>query len=281
MTINMDKALLDSRILNDWPLWQLSSTQLEPEHIRPLPDGLNNQCYLLQLHSGSYVLRVEGKNSEALNVDRNIEFRLHRWLSENGLAPTIRYRDANKHYWIRDYVAGQALTKQDLTLSNMQRMLSYLQHVHQLTPIEGIPVISVTAKAEYFWQLIQQQTNNAELLALKAQCQSRFAGFPSADLCLCHMDPLPANWIKTDQNQLVLLDWEYAGIGHPYWDLVTLLQLVDPATEALLLQQAGIADSRAWDFAKQQMRYLSAIWYRAQALSSDEELLIQLRAALK
>lgn len=281
MTIALDPVLLEQRILDDWALWNLCSNKPDAYNIRPLPDGLNNQCYLLQLDSGNYVLRVEGKNSEALNVDRNSEFRLHNWLHEHHLAPTIHYRDANKRYWIRDYVVGCALTKQDLTLANLHSMLSYLQNVHQLQPLENIPVISVTAKAEYFWNLIAQQTENTELLALKEQCQIRFAGFPEGELCLCHMDPLPANWIKTDQDTLVLLDWEYAGIGHPYWDLVTVLQLVDSATEALLLQQAGIADSRAWDFAKQQMKYLAAIWYRAQALISDDELLNQLRAALK
>jgi thiamine kinase-like enzyme len=35
----------------------------------------------------------------------------------------------------------------------------------------------------------------------------------------CHNDTLPDNFIKSGDNRLYLIDWEYAGLNDPVWDL--------------------------------------------------------------
>src|SRR5690554_7182365 len=98
---------------------------------------------------------------------------------------------------------------------------------------------------------------------------------PAGSLALCHMDPTPANWIKTASGELVLLDWEYAAIGHPWWDIAALIQQVKLSTEDEheLLNAYGIAQGKNWQLAQAQMDYMSVLWYGAHRYWSEDKLL--------
>ena len=93
------------------------------------------------------------------------------------------------------------------------------------------------------------------------------------------MDPTLSNWLSTQQG-LRLLDWEYAGIGHPFWDVAALA--INPGLSEQqrdrLIKGYGIRKDHKWYLAEAQMRWLSALWYRAQGLWSDRELLAYLES---
>tara|TARA_B100001245_G_C22581172_1_gene288885 strand:- start:259 stop:570 length:312 start_codon:yes stop_codon:yes gene_type:complete len=95
------------------------------------------------------------------------------------------------------------------------------------------------------------------------------------------MDPLPANWIENDAGELILLDWEYAAIGHPLWDIAALFQAAGLSQEqehSLLLDGLNQKYNASWRQAKRQMQYLSVLWYGAQRLWSAEHLAQELSA---
>ncbi|MCD8521716.1 MAG: phosphotransferase [Saccharospirillaceae bacterium] len=273
-------------ILNDWPQWKLCSEAPAPDNISPLPGGLTNHCYRLRLPEGEYVLRVEGRNSRALDINRAAELKVHHLVADHGLTPAIRFRSETRHYWIRDYVPGMPLTQQQLHLPLLLTMAQQLQQLHQLPSPPGVPALSISEKAGRYWDTITAQcavmdassVAAEELLALRGPLQSLLSGAPDNQRCLCHMDPTAPNWIQTADSKLVLLDWEYAAIGHPLWDLAALLQGVDLSAddEQTLLQAYGLKHYRGWEFAKTQMSYLAALWYRAQGLWSDRELIAYL-----
>ena len=269
-------------LLNDWSEWPFCAEKPRTDQVIPLPSGLTNQCFLLRLKGGQYVLRLEGRNSRALDINREAEYRIHRLLAAKGITPAIRYRSPDHHYWVRDYVPGHSLQKQDLTLQRLLNMVEQLRRVHELPKPDAIPEISVSRKAGYYWDNIAVQTDNEELLSLRVELQNRMRGAPGDERCLCHMDPTAANWIETADGKLVLLDWEYAAIGHPLWDLAALLQDADlsETEEAQILRAYGLQNIRQWEFARAQMSYLAALWYRAQGYWNDEELTVYLQGLM-
>lgn len=262
------------QILSEWPAWGLSNEAPLPEQLRPLPGGLTNRCYLLHLGDADYVLRIEGHNSEALDINRQSEWLVHQLVAGKGLTPEVRYRSPSGHYWLRDYVPGQSLNAADLTLPRLMVMVQQLHQLHGLPLPDGIPALRISDKASHYWNIISTFAGD-ELLALRAPLQSLLGGFPDERRCLCHMDPLPANWILTPADQLVLLDWEYASVGHPLWDIAALLQSANltGGEEKQLLTACGIADNREWQLARAQVSYLSALWYGAQQMWREKELL--------
>ena len=275
------------KILSEWPQWSLCATPPARSQLKPLPGGLTNQCFLLTLGSGQYVLRIEGQNSGALDINRASEWLVHRLVAGKGLTPSVRYRSApdradGLQYWIRDYVPGHSLRSDELTLNRLMQMAAQLSLLHDINPPDDVPLLSVSNKASHYWNIISANTRNDELLALRAPLQSVLGGMPDNRRCLCHMDPLPANWILTPDDDLVLLDWEYAAIGHPLWDIAALLQNagLNEEDESKVLYAYGIRDDRAWALAREQMNYLSALWYGAQGIWSERELEVYLTGLL-
>jgi len=270
-----DEAL--QTILNDWQDWAFCRYQPSLAQVAPIIGGLTNHCYRLRLAEGDYVLRIEGKNSRALDIDREQEYSIHKLVAAAGLTPPVVFRSnpESTNYWLRPYVEGTPLNEADLKPAMVVRLAQYLKRLHQLPVDSHLKTLDITAKAIRYWQIIN--TSNHELLTLKSKLQKALAGMPSEELCLIHMDPTKPNWIHTPDDKLVLLDWEYACLGHPLWDLATLLQDAHLSTDE---ENALIADSpfsqAEWSFAKRQITYLTVLWYRAQDLSSDADLTHQL-----
>lgn len=269
-----------AKALADWPLWPFAAAPIRAEQVSRLNGGLTNECYLLTLDCGQYVLRVAG--GAELDINREAEYQIHSLLAARQLTPAVRYKAADNSYWLRDFVQGESLSAADLHIPNLHLMLAALQQVHRLKPLPEVPVLSINAKAEQYWQTINGQYT-VDFSALKSALQQQFQHAPSPELCLCHMDPTPGNWIKTSAGLLVLLDWEYAALGHPWWDIAAVLQdaPLSAEDEGAILSTYGItAAEPGWQLAKAQMRYLTVLWYGAQHSYSSTQLHQALTALL-
>ena len=268
---NLPLPLLN--ILADWQQWQLCEQPPTAEQIKAMPEGLTNQAFLLQLDSGNYVLRIASSNSEKLDINRHAEFQIHQCLAQAGLTAKVRYKAPDNSYWLRDYIEGRSLTVADLTVPNLHLMAHRLKQVHQLPLLQNIPQLKIEEKAEHYWQMIEKNYSD-DVLKLRPELQHNLAGFPAGKLSLCHIDPTPANWIQTASGELVLLDWEYAAIGHPWWDVAALLQQAEITTaeEKELLKIYGIDQNEHWLLAQAQMHYMAVLWYGAQGYWTEEKL---------
>ena len=79
-----------------------------------------------------------------------------------------------------------------------------------------------------------------------------------------HGDPVLENFLQTPDG-LVLIDWEYAGMGDPAWDLAYLALAADmtPSEEAALLAAYGAPDIilRRLHLYRMAAAVLSALWF--------------------
>ena len=268
-------------ILVDWQKWQLCQAQPRADQIKVMPTGLTNQAYLLQLETGNYVLRIASRNSEKLDINRQAEFQIQQCLAQAGLTAKVRYKAPDNSYWLRDYVEGRSLTADDLTMPNLRLMVRTLKQIHQLPVRQETPQLKVEEKAEHYWQMLEQSLRT-DMQALRLELQEKMAGFPAGQLSLCHLDPTPANWIQKTSGELVLLDWEYAAIGHPWWDIAALLQQAELSSSQKheLLSSYGISQDHNWRLAQAQMGYMSVLWYGAQGYCSAAQIKQQLQNLL-
>jgi thiamine kinase len=267
-------------LLEDWAKWNVCDRRPDVGQVEPLPGGLTNQSFLLHLESGDYVLRLEAGNSDELDIHRDVEYLVHQQAAVLGLVPKILYRrrDPDK-YWIRQYLKGEMVRRETTSDSVLDEMAQRLHRLHQVYADERIPELSISAKAQRYWLAIQQHANgqlSAELDALFPRLQRLLSRAPDDALCICHMDPTLSNWIKT-ANGLQLVDWEYAALGHPLWDLAVLVQdaKLDDLQQQRLLSRYfadGGFDRHAWRHAQTQMKYIAALWYGAQGIWSLRDL---------
>ena len=266
--------------LDDWPLWGLTTKPVESHQLTQLMGGLTNTNYQLSLDSGEYIIRMGAENTQALGIDREIEKAVHQLVSSLQFTSVLRYCDDDNRYWIRDYIEGEALiddssfghAESTISDSSLVYMVEQLKALHQ-TPLElPLPKVNISDKADAYWNILEARQADDEMLKMKALMQVAMSEPPAGKFCLCHLDPVPANWLYTAEG-LKLLDWEYAGLGHPLWDLAALLQGIvqsmgaqyEENIEQRIIELYGIEDLTAWRRAKVQMEYLSSLWYKAQS----------------
>lgn len=267
-------------LLDDWAKWKACDRRPDIGQIEPLPGGLTNQSFILHLDNGDYVLRLEAGNSDELDIHRDVEYLVHQQAAVLGLVPKILYRSRDDDkYWIRQYLDGEVVRGDTLNDNVLDEMARLLHKLHQVHADERIPVLSISAKAQRYWLAIQQHASGQlppELDALYQRLQRFLSRAPDDTLSICHMDPTLGNWIKTT-NGLQLVDWEYAALGHPLWDLAALVQdakLSEQQQQRLLnhyFSGEGF-DRHAWRHAQTQMKYIAALWYAAQGIWSLREL---------
>lgn len=273
------KISLDD-VLDDWPLWGLAKSPVEASQVSVLEGGLTNTCYKLSLSSGDYIIRISADNTKELGIDRNIEKVIHQFVSSLNFTSKLRYCDDENRYWIRDFIEGESLAvsgQQDdlpISLNVLSYMIEQLRMLHQVTCDIHLPSVNISEKAEAYWQVIEKKQPDNEILKMKGLMQVAMSEPPEGDFCLCHLDPVLANWLYTPTG-LQLLDWEYAGFAHPLWDLAALFQGIKNSLtnnipsivsnlENQILQLYGVEDLVAWRRANVQMEYLSSLWYQAQ-----------------
>ncbi len=271
------------QVLDDWPLWGLSTMPVEKHQLTPLIGGLTNICYRLSLDTGEYILRIAAENTQALAIDRDKEKRIHQLVASLQFTSPVRYSSDDNSYWIRDYIEGEVVSESlsdvsDLSDSLLAYMVEQLKALHQI-PVEQslasqIPTVNISDIAENYWCELARQKPDDELLKMKALMQVAMSEPPQGEFCLCHLDPVLSNWLYTAEG-LKLLDWEYAGLGHPLWDLAALYQGIKETlsysetslqqVEDKIISLYGVDNLVAWRRANVQMEYLSSLWYRVQA----------------
>jgi len=268
-----------SDVLDDWPLWGLTTKPVTVEQVKRLSGGLTNQCFQLSLESGEYIIRISAENTQALGINRHVEKSIHQLVSSLQFTSSLRYCSDDDGYWIRDFISGEVVseTLQDASAisdSLLTYMVEQLKALHQVPIDLSLAEVNISQTAESYWDVIESKNPEDELLKMKPLMQVAMSEPPAGELCLCHLDPVLANWLYTAEG-LQLLDWEYAGFAHPLWDLAAFFQDIKDNSKAgtkvitnlenKILSIYGVQDLVAWRRAKVQMEYLSSLWHRAQS----------------
>ncbi len=268
------------RMLADWQSWGLCEHPPGPHRMAALEGGLTNRSWSLTLDSGKYVVRASATNSETLDIRREAEFRIQQRAAQAGLAPRVRYRSPDDSYWIIDRANGPELAEcisAGLDTGTMIALAQQLKQLHQLPFGPDLPELHVAVKADHYWRGIEARWP-CDWSQQKLPLQHWLAEAPGPERSLCHMDPNPHNW-RLHQERWLLIDWEYAAIGHRYWDIAGLAVSVNmnAAQQRQWCALFGIdVMDRGWQKALLQEHYFGVLWYGVQGLMDRTRLLAEL-----
>ncbi len=223
----MDVAALTDRI-EGW------SGKLE--HWEPLAGGITNRNLLLTVDGERYVLRLAGKNTELLGIDRHVELAAHRHAHELGVAPEVVGFLEPEGYLVTRFVDAEPVP--DLTAAGvLEAVGSILRTVHGGPPLGArfdcftIPQAYAATAVGHGGTLPPPCARALEVL------DSIRAALPASPLVPAHNDLLNANFLGSPDGRLWLIDWEYAGMNDRWFDLGNLAvnnELLGEAGDALL-----------------------------------------------
>ena len=236
--------------LSSWPLW----AEKPPSVLRPLSKGLTNSSYLIAVGNASLVLRINSPQSGVIGLDRTREIKLLSVAGDLGFAPKLVYADPNQHFLLTEFIAGdQWSLEQSKSSQSIVQLSNLLRCIHQLKPMGDF--LSIDKKAERYWSHSHSPKElMAELKKLQPEIERHQANVNANQVkpCLCHNDLVPENIIYTDK-MMYALDWEYASMGDPFFDLAVVVEEHKLDQQAIILLLESYLDSSV---SQQQIDYL-------------------------
>jgi len=234
MTLSIQEAM--ARV----PSWQGETGIL----CQKIDAGVTNRNYRVVVGEHEFALRLNAPNSEALGLDRNQEKETLRLLEESGIGPIIVHCSPEDGLLVTRWIEGVRWSRDDIgEPDNIRRLAGRLREVHALPPIPGR--LDPGARARAYIRVIEStgMALPGPADAFIEEIESRWKPLADAQPCLCHNDVVHTNII--DNGSLRIVDWEYAAMGNPLFDLATITQnhgYSPEQTEALLEGYFGTVD---------------------------------------
>lgn len=184
-------------------------------------DGMTNTTCLVSLADRRVVVRLPSPGDDPV-VDRETELVNATVAAAEGLGPRVVYADPARQLLVTRYVGGAALTSETVERgATIERVALLLARLHGLNTsrFRGRFVVSVVLDRYRRWLAAADDRLEGDDLAVVQRAQQVCAALErTAAPAPCHNDPWPSNIIDTG-DRLMLVDWEYSGIGDPVWDL--------------------------------------------------------------
>lgn len=187
-----------------------------------LAGGASNANYLLTAPDGGRrVLRIASRTGERLGYSRWQGVAAHEAIAAAGLAPPIRAVTLPAGHMLTDFMDGPILDGTSIRSPGMlERIGRTLRAFHEAAEIRGR--FSIFDDQRRYTTISRSEGLNLpadidELNRFAADIEASLARAEIVDR-LCHNDLQLPNFIITG-DRMIVLDWEWAGMGNPYFDL--------------------------------------------------------------
>jgi thiamine kinase-like enzyme len=193
--------------------------------VRSPGGGLMNRNYRIDFGGESYVLRIPGATTEVLGIDRWQEAACARAAADAGVATEVVAFVEQHPALVTRFVAGQQLTDDSLRQPEMLRRVAQSMRRYHDHPVPSglgtFPPFETVRRYDAFARTqgvpLPPEVEPARDAIARIEQELRGDATPG----LCHNDLLPANFID-DGTALRIIDWEYGGLGDPFFDLGNL-----------------------------------------------------------
>ncbi len=212
--------------------------------------GLTNYNYIMEIGGTEYVVRQPGGMTNQM-IDRGIEMINNNIACEIGLNSRCYYFDEISGVKISYYIKNSKNIAQTdpCSSANIKAVSSLMTKTHQIAKkfpnqfdwnkeLEKYEQIVKELKGDFFFdyqelkkRLIEFQKENIKV----------------STLVPCHNDTVPENFVIDEHGKAYLIDWEYAGMNDPSWDVAAYIiesRLSESAIEELIMEYYGQVPSQ-------------------------------------
>src|SRR3954447_1018215 len=207
-----------------------------------LEGGITNRNFRVNFGGTDYVVRLPGKRTEILGIDRVAECIANKAAAGLGMAPGVAAMFEEPPCLVTMFVPGREMTADEVRepelLAEIARDLRRLHdaEIDLPTGFDSFRLVEEYAKSGRDHGSEPPGGDDGALKMAQA-IEKAVAGAPSHEPVPAHNDLLTANFLR-DGDRIQLIDWEYAGMGDRWFDLGNLAanNELDDEQEARLLE---------------------------------------------
>jgi thiamine kinase-like enzyme len=187
--------------------------------VETLGGGITNHNFKVNVDSEAFVLRVGGKDTELLGIDRFVEHGASRVAAALGIGPGVAAFVEPEGYLVTRFISGEPIPLETMRHpQTIARAARTLLQLHDGPPIPGrfdsfrvveAYCVTATARGVRIPDAYESAKKTADEIERRRGPQK---------LAACHNDLLNANFID-DGERIRIVDWEYAGMGDRFFDL--------------------------------------------------------------
>ena len=220
-----DDSVLDGELRDDL----VRAMQRVPELagrelvLTTLSGGITNRNFLVTIAGADdrYVIRLAGNDTHLLGISREVEHAATVAAAGVGIGPEVTAFIRPEGYLVTRFIEGSPVSDEAVHRpETLERVAQSLRRIHDGPPIPGlfVPlriVEAYRALAAARGVPIPQAYEAASAIGrrIEVACLA-----DPVELRPCHNDLLNANFID-DGARIRIVDWEYAGMGDPFFDL--------------------------------------------------------------
>ncbi|MFR2840744.1 MAG: phosphotransferase [Zhenhengia sp.] len=192
------------------------------QNIAPI-GGMTNKNYKITINNEHFVLRVPGNGTEEM-ISRHNEMKNAFYAHEVGVDAELIYFNEETGIKVSRFIDNAETLSPDSAKrhANMKLTTSLLRKLHSST--KPMPTrFDVYNEIEKYHNLVikygathyeDYETTRERVYALQDILETL-----DVKLTPCHNDLVAENLIKSGEDKMYLIDWEYAGMNDPMWDL--------------------------------------------------------------
>ena len=191
--------------------------------VTALAGGITNRNFRVRFGGTDYVVRLPGKDTELLGIDRETERIANTRAAELGIAPPVAAAFETPACLVTCFVPGRELTAEELRQPDgLAEVAHALRAFHDSglelpTEFDSFRVVedyAATARSRGG----EDPPELGEALAHARDIRDAMSEHEEHLPVPCHDDLLSANFLH-DGQRVRIVDWEYAGMGDRYFDL--------------------------------------------------------------
>jgi len=189
--------------------------------VSSLDGGITNNNFRVDVNGDSFALRIAGNGTDKLGIDREHEYAANLAAGKLGIAPEVVHVIKPEGYLITRFIDARPFPIEDITQpENIRKVMELVRKIHSMPEILGefSAFRTVVNYAETARRNDVELPENLDFLMERSHEAEVAIMTTQQPLRPCHNDLLNANFLINDE-QIYILDWEYAGMGDIFFDL--------------------------------------------------------------
>lgn len=201
------------------------SMDVSPDRINNISPigGMTNKNYKIEIDNECYVLRVPGNGTGEM-ISREDEIKNAIYANEVGVDSELVYFNEESGIKISRFIENAETLSPEATKkqNNMIMVCDILRKLHNYNR-KMANDFDIYGKIEQYEKLANEVNaiffNDYYEVKDKVLYLKNIMDELDVKLAPCHNDTIAENFIKSGEDKMYLIDWEYAGMNDPMWDL--------------------------------------------------------------
>lgn len=234
-------------------------------NIHQMNKGMTNLSFIFTIKAKEYVFRVPGAGTDLL-ITRSQEAQVYEKIKNLNISDEIVYIDDKKGYKITKYYPN-ITTVDPYNKKEVKLAMQKVRKLHEANLQIGHK-FDILERIEYYKKICTDLnvTYSDEYHQLNQEIQPILAYIKTLKLDrLVHVDPVCENFLVFKDDSIKLIDWEYAGMGHPVMD-IAMFVIYQPLSQEAVNEVLQIYLERAPEVEELKTYYAfiataSYLWY--------------------